>query len=126
MLEALEIDATLRDGDIYALPYEDKAFPSVVCVSVLEHLTDLDGASREVARVLAPGGFAVIGFPVANRLTSALFKWLGYDAGEIHPSSHLAILAALERRFHLRQIDRLPERAPSFLGLYIACRCDPR
>lgn len=38
------------------LPYEDESFDAVVCVDVLEHVTDLDRVIGEVVRVLEPGG----------------------------------------------------------------------
>ncbi|MEM7723285.1 MAG: bifunctional 2-polyprenyl-6-hydroxyphenol methylase/3-demethylubiquinol 3-O-methyltransferase UbiG [Pseudomonadota bacterium] len=38
------------------LPYADGRFDIVVCVDVLEHVSDLDQVMREVARVLKPGG----------------------------------------------------------------------
>lgn len=39
-----------------ALPYPDATFDAVVCVDVLEHVTDLDRVLAEVSRVLKPGG----------------------------------------------------------------------
>ncbi|WP_370401985.1 bifunctional 2-polyprenyl-6-hydroxyphenol methylase/3-demethylubiquinol 3-O-methyltransferase UbiG [Sulfitobacter sp. JB4-11] len=39
-----------------ALPYADASFDAVVCVDVLEHVTDLAKVVAEVARVLKPGG----------------------------------------------------------------------
>ena len=39
-----------------ALPYADAAFDAVVCVDVLEHVTDLTKVAAEVARVLRRGG----------------------------------------------------------------------
>ena len=39
-----------------ALPYADATFDAVVCVDVLEHVTDLTKVAAEVARVLRPGG----------------------------------------------------------------------
>jgi SAM-dependent methyltransferase len=42
------------------LPYEDAAFDAVVAIGVLEY-TDLPAAVRELARVLTPGGRAVLG-----------------------------------------------------------------
>lgn len=39
-----------------ALPYTNGSFDAVVCVDVLEHVSDLDQVLREVHRVLRPGG----------------------------------------------------------------------
>lgn len=123
MLQAHGVTATLRSGDIYALPYPDGHFDAVVCLSVMEHLTELDKACGEVRRVLAPGGVAVFGFPVRNALTTGFFRAVGYDADDIHPSTHRAILAALGRGFAVERVQRFPAVLPADLGLYVACRC---
>lgn len=39
-----------------ALPYQNEAFEAVVCVDVLEHVSDLTQVIAEVTRVLKPGG----------------------------------------------------------------------
>ena len=39
-----------------ALPYEDETFDAVVCVDVLEHVSDRTKVTAEIARVLRPGG----------------------------------------------------------------------
>ena len=39
-----------------ALPYDDERFDAVVCVDVLEHVSDLQQVLAEVTRVLRPGG----------------------------------------------------------------------
>jgi 2-polyprenyl-6-hydroxyphenyl methylase/3-demethylubiquinone-9 3-methyltransferase len=49
-------DITYDVGVGEALPYPDNSFDAVVCVDVLEHVQDLDQVTREVARVLKPGG----------------------------------------------------------------------
>ncbi|MDG1170445.1 MAG: bifunctional 2-polyprenyl-6-hydroxyphenol methylase/3-demethylubiquinol 3-O-methyltransferase UbiG, partial [Sulfitobacter sp.] len=48
-----------------ALPYDDAGFDAVVCVDVLEHVTDLQKVLSEVARVLRPGGLFL--FDTINR-----------------------------------------------------------
>jgi 2-polyprenyl-6-hydroxyphenyl methylase/3-demethylubiquinone-9 3-methyltransferase len=47
-------------ADAVRLPFADAALPCVVAGEVLEHLPDLEQASAELARVLAPGGVLVI------------------------------------------------------------------
>jgi len=58
-----EIDYHVGVGE--ALPYEDGAFDAVVCVDVLEHVSDLDEVVAEIARVLKPGGMFL--FDTINR-----------------------------------------------------------
>ncbi len=43
-------------GDALDLPYEDDSFDIVVLFDVFEHVTDVNKAASEVARVLKPGG----------------------------------------------------------------------
>lgn len=47
------------------LPYDAAGFDAVVCVDVLEHVTDLQKVMFEVARVLRPGGLFL--FDTINR-----------------------------------------------------------
>jgi 2-polyprenyl-6-hydroxyphenyl methylase / 3-demethylubiquinone-9 3-methyltransferase len=54
-----------------ALPYADACFDAVVCVDVLEHVTDLHRVLSETARVLRPGGMFL--FDTINRNPLATF-----------------------------------------------------
>lgn len=45
-----------RVGVVDDLPFEDETFDAVVACLVFEHVDNLDGAIREVSRVLADGG----------------------------------------------------------------------
>lgn len=49
--------------DLTGLGLRDGSVPTVVCVSVLEHVDDLAAAVDELARVLAPGGRLVLTVP---------------------------------------------------------------
>ncbi|MDQ3724143.1 MAG: class I SAM-dependent methyltransferase [Actinomycetota bacterium] len=57
-------DADLR-LDVTALELPDDAFDAVICSHVLEHVHDDDLAMRELCRVTAPGGFALVMVPLA-------------------------------------------------------------
>jgi 2-polyprenyl-6-hydroxyphenyl methylase/3-demethylubiquinone-9 3-methyltransferase len=54
-----------------ALPYHDGRFDAVVCVDVLEHVSDLNRVLRETTRVLKPGGLFL--FDTINRNPLARF-----------------------------------------------------
>jgi SAM-dependent methyltransferase len=59
MLERARINvpaASFTHGDLLAIPATDDEFDVIVCGLALSHLVDLDGAVRELARVLHPGG----------------------------------------------------------------------
>jgi SAM-dependent methyltransferase len=123
MLEAEGVVASLHYGDVRGLPFQDGEFDAVVCVSVLEHLVDLDAAVGEIRRVLRPAGTAVIGFPVRNGITSAFYRLVGHDPIKIHPSSHRDILAAIGGGLHTEECVIFPRFLPVDLSMYVACRC---
>jgi demethylmenaquinone methyltransferase/2-methoxy-6-polyprenyl-1,4-benzoquinol methylase len=50
-------------GDAERLPFADGSFDAVSATGVLEYVTDLGAALREVARVLRPHGRAVLSMP---------------------------------------------------------------
>jgi SAM-dependent methyltransferase len=55
--------ATNRVGDIHHLPYEAASFDTVVCTSVLEHVQDTEQVTKELHRVLRPGGNCIVTIP---------------------------------------------------------------
>lgn len=74
-------NATITDGDIEAMPYADASFDLVVCVEVIRYMADQSKSLREIARVLRPGGTAIItaapllslnGYALINTVTSRM------------------------------------------------------
>jgi ubiquinone/menaquinone biosynthesis C-methylase UbiE len=53
-------NAAFHEGDATSLPADPASFDAVVCVQVLEYVPDTAGALAEIARVLRPGGRAVV------------------------------------------------------------------
>ena len=63
----------VQQGDIHALPFPDASFDAVICSSVLYHqwVSDVEGAVREMHRVLRPDGALLINVPAFPFLHSA-------------------------------------------------------
>ncbi len=62
-------------ADIYQLPFTDNAFDALTMVRVMHHLADVPAALRQLYRVLAPNGTAVIEY--ASKLNlKAVARWL--------------------------------------------------
>jgi SAM-dependent methyltransferase len=49
-------DVELRQGDALHLPCDAEQFDVTICVTVLEHMPDAEGAIPELVRVTKPGG----------------------------------------------------------------------
>ena len=124
MLTQLGIEAELHEASLFEMPFADGEFDALVCLSVLEHVVELEAALSEFRRVLRPGGVAVHGFPVRNPITDTFFRAVGYNPREIHPSSHGDILEAARRHpgFTVEREGRYPRWAPLALAGYAGVR----
>ena len=56
-------NVTIHQGDVYALPFEDRSFDAVVMADVIEHLYEPELAVSEMARVIAPDGVVLVTTP---------------------------------------------------------------
>lgn len=97
--EEIASRVTLGRGSATDLPVPDSSVDLVWCRSVLVHVADLDLAYAEFARVLRPGGRAVIHHPVATPLLSSseagwLFPVLGVAPSSLDPAVTDSAVAA--------------------------------
>jgi ubiquinone/menaquinone biosynthesis C-methylase UbiE len=89
-------DATFRQGRLQALPVDDTSVDVVTCSLALTHVDDLDPVLAEFARVLRPGGWAVVAdiHPVlATFGGAAVFPGEG-EGMELHYVPNLVHLAS--------------------------------
>jgi SAM-dependent methyltransferase len=94
-------------------------FDVVICLSVLEHITDSERAAAALARLLVKGGTLVAGYPMVNGLMANLFRTIGFHNIEAH---HVAAPSAIDRALQrvLRPVARraFPPFASVSLALY--------
>jgi ubiquinone/menaquinone biosynthesis C-methylase UbiE len=55
--------AGVKQGDICAMPFPDEKFDLVLATDIIEHVDDDEQALHEIARVLKPGGRALVTVP---------------------------------------------------------------
>ena len=53
----------VAEGDVVELPFGDRSFELVLATDILEHVDDDARGAREICRVLAPGGHALVTVP---------------------------------------------------------------
>ena len=64
--------------DAAHLPFRNAAFDCVVAMDVIEHIEDDSAALRNIARLLSPGGHAVLIVPAHRWLFGTLDRFLGH------------------------------------------------
>lgn len=87
-LEAM-VSIQIAIGDVSYLPFSNDSFDYLYTMGTLEHIPDPSTAFDEIARVLKPGGVAIVGVPniydpflfsIASRILQSLGKYpYGYE-----------------------------------------------
>ena len=114
--EVVPVDAAPIPGVLQVdlggrLPFPDGHFDTVLCTQVLEHVEDLERAAAEIARVLRPGGHALVTVPFLYPTHEA-----PYDFQRL---THLG-LAGLARRHGLRVLGVQAQGGPGLLVAHCA------
>lgn len=79
---------SFQQGDIEALPLADATYDQVICMAVIEYLRSPDPALREIARILKPGGTAIVTVPKRVHIDKTMvaltapFRLLGRALGK--------------------------------------------
>jgi SAM-dependent methyltransferase len=84
-------------------PWPDASFDFLISIEVLEHVADVHRATREIGRLLKPGGMALITTPCANRYS---FEWLAQKmSGGLQPSHDGFGRFSSDEPGHLRRLN---------------------
>ncbi len=90
-------------GDASSLPFPSGCFDAIVANHSLEHFERLDGALRELARVVKPDGSIYIAVPDASTLADRLYRWLASGGGHVNAfSSREDLIARVEKHTGMR------------------------
>jgi arsenite methyltransferase len=82
----------LTQGSLTALPLADAALEAAITVNTVYFVADLDAACAELARVLRPGGRAVVGVGDPDAMARLPFTGYGFT---LRPVAE--VIAALEK-----------------------------
>src|SRR3989344_724991 len=118
------IPSIIRRADILALPFRDSIFDTITCISIMEHVQDLDKAFTEIRRVMKKGGALVVGVPIEKFLVKSIFSLFGLQQEKIDHCSHYTIIEQkLRNYFVAKKIKKIPSFLPHSLSLYKMYYC---
>jgi ubiquinone/menaquinone biosynthesis C-methylase UbiE len=118
-LRTFGTEARLYNGTATSLPFPDGYMDCIVAVSVLEFVSDLQQACREVKRVLSPDGAFVLVTPANSKLMDAGLKLLtGESAKRDFGNRRDQLIATLLDNFSVGQRRSVPMFGNSIFQLY--------
>jgi ubiquinone/menaquinone biosynthesis C-methylase UbiE len=123
MLAKEGIGASLSVGDILNLPYKPMVFDSIICLSTLEHLSNLEKGIVEIDRIAKPGAQIIFGIPVSSLVMKLSFALLGYKFNKLHKWNDEQIIKAIKEKFTIEKIEGFPNLMFSRPLLYKALSC---
>lgn len=108
------------DGSIYNIPFQDSYFDCVICLSVLEHLDNLQKALHEIKRVAKINGDIIIGIPSDN-IFMKLFFWLKKSSAlESHINGQKELIEIVSREFKITAIKKINIFG---VNVYVSLKC---
>lgn len=109
------ITADLRQGTVESLPLEGASVDTLVAISSLEFVDDLEAAAAQMHRVLRPGGSLVVVTPGHNRMLDLGLRLLtGERAEDTFQGRRQLVQPTLARWFTLERRLRFPPVGPRF------------
>lgn len=129
--------ANLFLENIYEMSFKNESFDCAVAIGVLEHLSRLEEALKEIRRILSPNGELIVLIPTENffyklgrKLTVKKYIEKKYDINydklveSEHVNSHHAILKHLKENFKVNKKIGIPLILPFYhFNVFTVIRC---
>jgi ubiquinone/menaquinone biosynthesis C-methylase UbiE len=104
-----------------SLPFQSASFDTVVAISTLEFVSDLDAVCAEVHRILMPGGSFVVITPGKSKLVDLGLRVLtGKSAQRDFGDRRELLVNTLTRSFQVAKSLHIPKIGSSLCTLYTA------
>lgn len=124
--EGMGVKAKLHLSDAAKLPFHDNFFDSVISMSVMEHVPNLENALMEVKRILKPNGIFVVGLPIEKLLVKTFFYLFGCteDVKGFHVNDYVQVRQLLKKHFKVVKTRKLPSKlVPDTFSIYLVIAC---
>ncbi|MCW6035947.1 class I SAM-dependent methyltransferase [Spirulina subsalsa FACHB-351] len=123
LLEHLNIHTHLYASSVEFLPFADQIFDTIVAVSTLEFVEDIEAACLELKRVLKPGKSLIIITPGHSPLVDWGLKLLtGESAKTDYEDRRQTLIPILLKHFTLQDKKTFPRWGSSIFCLYKALK----
>merc|ERR1712176_28967 len=118
--EKTELKKALRyvEGDAMKLPFPDNSFDAAISAEFFEHIHDLRSLTKEIRRVLKPGGILVFETVTRTPLSYLVIKAACETMGTIPPGTHdHRLFITPEEATHLLKSEGMEVEQSNFAGL---------
>ncbi|MFA6428769.1 MAG: methyltransferase domain-containing protein [Candidatus Buchananbacteria bacterium] len=111
-------NVTLLQTTNNRLPFPDSYFDCLWCLSVLEFVNNPSELLMEIKRVTKKEADIIIGFPIANKLTTLAYWLLGFDSDKQHKNTHSELIKEIKNIFKIETNLVLPAWLPLDFSLF--------
>ena len=126
-LAEVDIEATLVSSGAEKIEAEDNFFDSIVAVSALEFVSDLDAVCSEIKRTLTPDGSFLVVTPGKSLILDFGLKLLtGKSAKDEFGNRRENIIPTLNKHFDVKQNLSFPKFRASPIKCYTAMELVPK
>jgi len=111
-IKKIEGPYEFRQGSVLALPFRDGELDNVTAMEILEHITEVREALKEIKRVLRPGGVLVMTTPDNSPLWNLIWGIWSSTVGRMWHHEHVISYKAgqwrelLEEQFSVTEFKR--------------------